>query len=80
MKYIFFELHLKQRGFRKAEPHEKAQIGHWDSYPEPCSPFDTQFDCWPRSCTNVLDNQYTYYQRVVDHGLRADFPETEFDW
>jgi hypothetical protein len=73
-----FELHLKQRGFRKAEEGENPQVGHWDVYK--VDPIDAEFDNWPRSCTNVLDNIWTYYQRVFDLGLESDFPETIFDW
>ena len=57
-----FELHLKQRGFRKAEEGENPQVGHWDVYK--VDPIDAEFDNWPRSCTNVLDNIWTYYKRV----------------
>ena len=74
----YFELHLQERGFRKAEDHENPQVKHWDTYKT--RPLDAQFVDWPRSCTNALDNQWTYYQRIFDHGLAEFFPETEFNW
>ena len=88
-----FELHLKERGFRKSGnpdlglrnglpafivKREIPQVGHWDAYKT--GPIDSQFGSWPRECTNVLDNQWTYFQRVFDHGLAGEFPETVFDW
>ena len=57
-----FELYLQERGFREAERYEKPQVGHWDVYKT--DPIDAQFDSWPRTCTNVLDNIWTYYRRV----------------
>ena len=65
-----FELHLKERGFRKAEEGENPQVGHWDVYK--VDPIDAEFDSWPRSCTNVLDNIWTYYQRVCERSRAAE--------
>jgi hypothetical protein len=73
-----FGLHLEERGFRKAEQGENAQVAYWDTYK--VGPIDAQFDCWPRSCTNVLDCVRPYFQRVFDLGLAPYFPETLFDW
>ncbi|MDA8639344.1 hypothetical protein N9L31_00075 [bacterium] len=27
-------------------------------------PCHAEYDCWPRSCTNVIDNIWTFYQRI----------------
>jgi hypothetical protein len=52
--------------------------GHWDSLKIGNARAD--IDCWPRSATNCIDNIWTHYQRILDAGLKDDYPETFFDW
>ena len=49
-------------GWREGEPGERVQLGHWDVYKTHTN--NAQYDSWPRSCTNCLDNIWTYYRRV----------------
>ena len=49
-------------GWREGRSGERVQLGHWDVYKTHTN--NAQYDSWPRSCTNCLDNIWTYYQRV----------------
>jgi hypothetical protein len=73
-----FKQYCLDHGWRAAEPGERAQLAHWDTYK--VGPANAEIDCWPRSATNCIDNIWTYYQRVFDAGLTEDFPQTFFDW
>eukprot|EP01048_Picozoa_sp_COSAG05_P000464 COSAG05_NODE_12_length_37297_cov_117.537072_27_plen_476_part_00 len=73
-----FKQYLLDKGWRAAEDGERAQLGHWDT--NKVGPAFAEYDCWPRSSTNCIDNIWTYYKRVFDHGLADIFPQTFFDW
>ena len=68
----------------------RVQLGHWDVYKTGNN--SSEYESWPRSCTNCLDNIWTYYKRLEKCGLLTprggdrgapggdEFPETLFDW
>jgi hypothetical protein len=76
--YLFRQFVENLPGWREGRPGERVQLGHWDVYK--VGPIDSEFEVWPRSCTNVLDNIATFYQRVQSHGMEQHFAETIFDW
>ena len=49
-------------GWREGAPGERVELGHWDVHKT--GPNNAECDSWPRSCTNCLDNIWTYYKRV----------------
>lgn len=52
-------------GWREGRSGERVELGHWDVYKTHTN--NAQYDSWPRSCTNCLDNIWTYYQRVCTY-------------
>ena len=61
-------------GWREGRPGERVHLGHWDVYKT--QPNNALYDSWPRSCTNCLDNIWTYYQRVCTLHLGDRFAHT----
>ena len=75
-----FKQYLLGAGWRAAEPHERAQLAHWDAHTKN-GPANAEINCFPRAATNCIDNIWTYFKRVEAIGMANDgFPETFFEW